>query len=234
MPRLLSFCLLCTTLLLGACLGVDGNGHRVRERREHVDFVRVESDGPYGVQVEQGDSFSVVVSLDSNLIDHLDTWVEAETLYIHSDVHVFDMVSGPHVIVRMPNLGAAVLNGSGWIDASDFDEAQTVRLELNGSGQVSFHGSAPQVEAALNGSGDMQLSGTTDVADLEISGSGTIDARQLNACRARMRVSGSGDIESTVDGPAEVVIDGSGDIDLYGDVRLQASHVSGSGDVHLH
>ena len=58
-------------LLAGALpscsLGVDGNGERTEETRDLHDFSSVVADGSLDVQVHQGDTTSVVVSIDSNL-----------------------------------------------------------------------------------------------------------------------------------------------------------------------
>jgi hypothetical protein len=224
---------LCFISQLGACVGLDGNGHRTRERRDVDDFVRIENNGQLAVQVRQGDELSVVVSIDDNLQDNIDVHVRDQTLILDNDEHLFDYVSGPHVLVTVPHLLFAHVSGSGDLDASGFHEEETLRLELSGSGDVLFEGSAPRVEADLDGSGDLRIAGSTDFAELTTSGSGDIDARNLEADAARLRSNGSGDIRVTVDGDVDADSSGSGDIDVYGSANLARSHEHGSGDITL-
>ena len=52
--------------------------------------------------------------------------------------------------------------------------------------------------------------------------------------RVRSHYPGSGNVRATINGPADVSLSGSGDIDLYGDVVLQRSSKSGSGAIRVH
>jgi hypothetical protein len=41
-------------------------------------------------------------------------------------------------------------------------------------------------------------------------------------------------VRATINGPAGVSLSGSGEVDLYGDVRLVHSSTTGSGAIHVH
>jgi hypothetical protein len=225
---------LCAPLVLGACWGVEGDGERERELRDHEDFVGIENHGELQVQVRQADTFRVAVSIDSNLLDNVKTRVRSDRLIIDQNVNFSEIVPGPHVIVDMPQLAFVKLLGSGDLDARTFDESATVRFELQGSGDLRFEGSAPRIDATLEGSGDLRLVGASDYLDVEVQGSGSVTARDLAASGAYLRTEGSGDINATVNGEVEAETDGSGDIDLYGDVDLVRSDEDGSGDIRVH
>jgi hypothetical protein len=234
MTRPIALLTLCTLPLLGACIGVDGNGHRARETRDERDFVRIENVGQLDVQVRQGEEFAVLVSIDENLLDNVRTHVRDETLIIDNEPHLFDVLPGPHVLVTMPHFIFGKVDGSGNLDARVFDERETVRLEVSGSGDATFEGSAPRIEADVSGSGDLRLAGSTGFAQLFGSGSGDIAARDLDADAARLRTTGSGNITATVHGDVEAETSGSGDIELYGSPHVTSSHEHGSGDIHEH
>lgn len=234
MTRYLAILTLCSTSLLGACIGVDGNGHRTRESRDVADFERLENNAQLDVHVARGDELSVIVSIDENLHKHVDTHVRDRTLILDTDAHLVDYVAGPHVLITVPHLFFARINGSGDVDVDGFDEQDTVRLEASGSGDLDFEGSAPRIEADADGSGDVRITGNTAFAELSTSGSGNIDARDLDADGARLRSSGSGDVEATVDGDVDAETTGSGDIDVFGDAHLTHSREHGSGDIVRH
>lgn len=221
-------------IALSGCFGVSGNGERERETREHEGFVAVENEGELAVQVRKAHDFRVVVSIDSNLLDNVKTRVRGDTLVIDHNVNFNDIVSGPHVIIDMPELRSVQVRGSGDLHAETFDEADPVRLELSGSGDLHFAGSAPRIDATLEGSGDLHLEGSSDYLDVEVHGDGDVDARELDAAGARLQVDGSGDIDATVNGDVDAEVNGSGDVNLYGDVDLQRSDEDGSGDIVVH
>ena len=180
--------------LLPSCdLGVDGNGNRSVEDRPGPGFHGRESRASLDVKVQRGDMFSVVVSIDSNLQPAVVTRVDGGTLIVDVTEPIGHTVSGPHVIVTMPVLRAAVLSGSGALSAETFPQDQPVDLILEGSGNLVFSGDVPTLTARLNGSGDLWLHGITGAADLTLEGSGNLNAKDMSATTGDISLDGSGD-----------------------------------------
>jgi hypothetical protein len=186
------------------------------------------------VKVEQGDTFSVVVSIDSNLQPLVRTRVEGDTLVVDFSEPVGDTLGGPHVIVTMPVLRAATVSGSGGLSAETFSQDEGVDLNVEGSGNLVFGGDVPSLTGRLSGSGNMLLRGTADAIDLGLDGSGNVQARDLTAATGDISVEGSGNVAATVTGPARVTLTGSGDVDLFGGGTVERASVTGSGTLHRH
>lgn len=225
---------LCLSPVFAACVGVGGNGNRSSETRDVSEFTKIEADGPFDVQVNQGDDRSLEVAIDSNLQSKLKTEVSGDTLHISSDGTVYDLIAGPHVIITNPHLVEVRLIGSGNVTAGTFDEQDDVHLRDQGSGDLSFDGSSPNLTVEVTGSGDMWLSGTTDAAHYQLRGSGDLDARDMIASGADIDLNGSGDLRATVNGTVNATQDGSGDIDLFGDAQTDKVQRKGSGDLEVH
>ena len=204
---------------LGGCVETfDGNGVAADEVRGERDFNSVSSRGVLEVSIAQGD-FSVALHLDENLLEHIDTFVSGDTLVIEVEGgNIGDHVPGPHVIISMPSLSGAELRGTGTLTTEDFDEDGPVAVQLGGTGEVYWTGSTPELTATLNGGGEMFLSGSADRADYYVSGAGRLDARELTAQAADVEISGSGNVQATVDGRVDARIEGTGSIVLQGDV----------------
>jgi putative autotransporter adhesin-like protein len=223
-------------LALAGCglIGVDGNGMRVTEVRALEGFSAVDSEGSLDVVIVRGDAFHVEVSIDSNLLEMVRTRVAGDTLAIDTDGPIGDVVAGPHVVVTMPVLRRAAVNGSGGLWAGRFDQDEPVSLAIDGSGELTFVGDVPRAEVEISGSGDARLQGTAAVLGVAVDGSGAVDARNLDATSADLSVSGSGDLAATVSGSVRVTVSGSGSVDLYGDAVLERVDVSGSGSIRRH
>jgi hypothetical protein len=76
---------LCFALLLalaGCYPSVRGNGQPALETRPLEGFVDVESSGAFDVRLEHGETYSVAVAIDSNLLPLLETRVIGGTLRI--------------------------------------------------------------------------------------------------------------------------------------------------------
>jgi hypothetical protein len=224
--------ILVATLATADCgLYVDGNGERATETRPLQGFTAVAADGSLDVQIQRGDAFDVEVSIDSNVLRDLRTDLTdgGATLSIDLDGPVWDILPGPHVIVTMPELRRVVLNGSGSVNATGFQQTVPMTLELDGSGSLTYTGEVPSAQVRSWGSGDLRLHGATDSLDARLDGSGAVDARDFPTTTADLSLSGSGDLAANVSGSARVTLSGSGNVDLYGGAVVERASISGSG-----
>ena len=224
---------LCSSVV-GCSPGIDGNGDRKEETRSVAAFSRVRSDSELDVQIAQGDEESVTVSLDSNLLDLVETRVSGDTLFVNMKDNVDRTVDGPHVLITMPALSAAKLAGSGSLTVSFDAPEQPLDLYLSGSGDLRFVGTTAALGAYLSGSGDIRLQGDTSDADLKLSGSGSIRGQYLTASSASIELSGSGDIAATVQDSVSLGLSGSGRIDLFGAASIDGYRDTGSGEIVQH
>jgi hypothetical protein len=225
------------TLAAAGCgLYVDGNGERATETRPLQGFTAVVADGPLDVQIQPGDAFNVEVSIDSNLLRDLRTDLidGGATLSIDLEGRVWDILPGPHVIVTMPALQRAALNGSGSVNAGRFQQTDPVALALDGSGLLTYDGQVPSAQVRSWGSGDVRLHGSTGSLDARLDGSGAVDARDFPTATADLSLTGSGDLSANVSGSARVTLSGSGNVDLYGGAVVDRASLSGSGSFNQH
>lgn len=214
--------------------GVDGDGHRQTESRSVGAFSRVSADGPLDVTITQGETPSVVVSVDSNLQPLVRTHVADDRLFIDVSEPIGDIVAGPHVLVTTPLLRSAVLRGSGGLSAETFQQADPLDVALDGSGDMFLSAEVPGMAVRLTGSGNLRLRGVTADATLTLDGSGDLRAVELTSVTADIRLAGSGNITATVTGTSRVALDGSGDVELFGGGTIEHSSRSGSGQLRVH
>lgn len=223
------------SLSLGGCEpGIDGNGERVDEVRETAAFTRIRSNSDLDVQVVQGEQLSLKVSLDSNLLELVETRVTNDTLFVDLEDNVGEIVDGPHVLITVPWLTAAKLDGSGRMTITLDEPEQPLDLYLSGSGDLRFSGTTAVLGAYLSGSGDLRLEGQTSDAELKLSGSGAIRGQGLTATSAAIALSGSGNISATVQDSVSVSLSGSGQIDLFGTASVDDYRDTGDGDIVQH
>jgi hypothetical protein len=206
------------SLLAGCVETFDGNGVPGEESRTVVDFDRIVARGELEVVISEG-PFAVGVTIDENLLERVQTEVNAGRL----EVSIFggnlgDSLPGPHVSVSMPELRGLEVSGSGRVTAREFGSSEDVALRLSGSGELRWSGDASAVEAELNGSGELTLSGSASRVDYLLAGAGTLNATGLRARSANIEVDGSGSVSATVDGIVDARVEGSGTIELLGNV----------------
>jgi hypothetical protein len=209
-------CLL--ALLVGCVETFDGNGVAGDEVRDVVDFDSIVARGKLDVVVTEG-PFAVRVMIDENLIDRIQTENNGGRLEVAPfGGNLGDILPGPHVILSMPELRSLEFSGKGSVTATDFSESDNVALRISGAGELRWSGDAPGVLAELNGSGALTLGGTASRVTYLLNGAGTLDATGLRARSAGIELRGSGSVSATVDGVVDARVEGSGTIELLGNV----------------
>ncbi len=224
-------------LLLPGCSGpgiITGSGNVVTDSRSVSGFSRVILSGAGDMALTQGDSESLTVEAEDNLLPYIKTEVANGTLTISQD-------AGPGRAIRttkpikyyltVKDLSALTLSGSGGISATRLN-LTTLELSLSGSGNVQLAGLAlTTLTAGLSGSGNADLSGQANDQQVTISGSGEYRAGNLDTNQAQVQVSGSGTATVWARNTLEVTISGSGSVGYYGSPDVTRA-ITGSGKVN--
>jgi hypothetical protein len=212
-----------------------GNGKRVDEDRKLSGFTRIVNSATLGLLVKQGDTFSVTISIDENLLPLYQTEVVGDTLRIWNepDVKFSSKLFGPQAVVVMPHLRALDQSGTGAVRVI-VDEPEALSFSQSGTGSLQFIGSAPSLDVDFGGTGEHLLEGTTTELTLDLSGTGSIDAEKLRAVRGSVSLGGTGTIRATYTEAVRVDAAGTGKVDLFGGAKLTQEDPSRTGRVEQH
>ncbi len=232
--RLLSFIFV---LLFAGSLHaqIRGNGIIEEQIRNLSGFNAITSVGSVDVFVKQGNTFSVVVRADGNLLNYIKTEVKNNTLLISVTKNIW-RAKTLEVHITMKTLQKVALTGSGDFYCKSPFSVQNLQFMLTGSGDVKASLKAKNVQVKIAGSGDVELNGIRGNLNVEVTGSGDVEATGLQLETCSLKIAGSGDVE--LKGRAVQLIAllaGSGDVEAGG---LTAVNVlvknAGSGDVQVH
>ena len=145
-----------------------------------------------------------------NLLPHLSTRILGNRLIIDYD-DTWIIHSAAEVTVTMPRLTGIDISGSsnlGTIGTFKFDD----------------------LGITVSGSGDLILAGSAKNLNLKVSGSSNLRAFDMPCDTARIMISGSGDVQMSVNKLLDVNISGSGDLIYKGNPSI-ISRISGSGRI---
>ncbi|UCG24833.1 MAG: DUF2807 domain-containing protein [Chloroflexota bacterium] len=211
--------------------GGSGSGNVITEERDVSGFDKVLMTGSGIAEIIQGDTESLVVEAEDNIMPSVESEVENGVLVLGQKSGTTINPTEPvRYTVTMIDVAGLEITGSGAINSDSID-ANIITLGISGSGGINIvELDGDSVDMTISGSGGAWLSG--DVADqvVEIGGSGEYRAADLHSGTAVVTIGGSGDAVVWVDTTLDVNISGSGGISYYGDPILTQS-VSGSGEV---
>ncbi len=256
MKRTIFFTMMFATLLLTACLGGRGSGDLITEEREVSDFDRVELAGEGELTITQGESESLTIEAEDNVIPNITSEVRNGTLVIGMNTRFWNHVVPTKPIkfdLTIKDLTDLSLSGSGEAKSSNLNTknldltisgsgrieittlaAEDIALTLSGSGELMIDTlSAKKIDATLSGSGEVELAGQVDEQNITVSGSGEYRAAELESKEAEIEVSGTGDVAVWVNERLDVEMNGSGNIEYVGEPTV-TKDISGSGNItHL-
>lgn len=209
---------------------IEGNGIVRTEMRDAEGFNEIASSGDFTVTVMPGNSYSVEITAESNLLPYISTNVDGKTLKIRTTgIHSLRQNEPIEIFITTPVLNGLSLSGSGLIETGSF-MSDDFDLSLSGSGDIKTKISSDKVRANVSGSGTIFIEGDAAITNFVISGSGKIRTYNLLQDRCEAVISGSGDMYVNASQLIDAHISGSGSVYFVSHPIVHSS-ISGSGDV---
>jgi hypothetical protein len=214
--------------------GERGSGRLVTETREVSDFDSVQFSTFGDVTIRQGESESLVIEAEDNVLPLIVTEVRNGRLVIEYPER-FERSVVPTRSIRytltVKNLDDLDHTGAGAILVQDLT-TPSLTVTLSGAGNLNLEDlEAEQLAFTLSGAGNLNASGKVDREEITLSGFGNLEAGDLESRTAEVTVSGAGSASVWAVEELKVYISGAGSVDYYGDPEV-SSDVSGLGTVH--
>jgi hypothetical protein len=219
MNKKLIFVLIVVALIMSACSftpfstnQVVGSGKLISETRSVSSFSSVELKGSADITITFGSTESVVVAADDNIVPLISTSVLAGRLVIDNKFGAnYTTHNSVRVSITMKSLQGITLSGSGNINVTGLN-ADTLTVNLPGSGNITASGTANKVNVSLDGSGNVYCD-------------------QVTAKDATTTLRGSGNVTVYASESLDASIPGSGSIRYSGNPSRMNKSVTGSGSI---
>ena len=219
---------------------VRGSGDVVVEERNVSGFDKILVSGAGRVIVTQGDSESLTIETDDNLMRYIVTKVEGDTLEIgFTEGTVLSEGGGGRALqpsdsivfrIEVIDLSAVTLSGAAKFE---MEKLKTGDLDilLSGAGDIEMADlNGSRLDVQVSGAGDVNLAGKVVSQDIRLSGLGKYQAFDLESETAGVTISGAGGADLWVLDRLDIVISGAGDVKYYGTPTVNPE-VSGLGRI---
>lgn len=226
---MLGFFLLFALVILSSCSStVTGSGNVIAETRDVSDFNKVSLNGIGNLHIEQGNSESLRIVGENNIIATIRTEVDDNELKIRYEEEV-SPTKPIDFFLTVKDLQAIDLSGLGAISSTGLNVDQ-LSVTSSGSGEVSLVVQAKEFASIMSGSANVQVSGGVDRQRVVIAGSGRYNAGELTSNECDINISGSGNATVNVRNKLDVTINGSGEVAYIGNPQV-SQQVSGTGTI---
>ncbi|HEX8356048.1 MAG TPA: head GIN domain-containing protein [Segetibacter sp.] len=220
---------------VSAQTNIKGNGNVIKETREVSNFSRVSLAGNVNVQLSFGNSPTITVEGDENVLPYIETVIENETLIVRTKNKTgINSKNKLIVYASMTKIEELKVSGSGNITGNgEFTNNEKTSLSVSGSGNITVGiASFNETKIAISGSGNVTLKGeSTNNIDATISGSGNIDCSGVSCNNVFAKVSGSGNIRVYANRSIDAKVSGSGNIYYKGAATNINLKSAGSGKI---
>ncbi|NCI47939.1 head GIN domain-containing protein [Sediminibacterium soli] len=211
---------------------IEGNGQIRKESRQVGSYTAVSSAGAWDVMIGYGESSTIQVEGDENLLPYIETEVENGKLQIRTkkraNLHSRKKIT---IYVSLTKMTGVSLSGSGdIIGKGRFRNEGSTSFKVSGSGNIRIDlDKVGDADVSISGSGNITLAGSANRIDARVSGSGNADCQELITNDAEAHISGSGNIKLNANKSVDASISGSGNVSYKGSAAEVKKHVAGSG-----
>lgn len=241
MKRIAAYFLVALPLLLTASVLVSftrqsderikGNGNVKQESRDASAFTDISTSGVYKVVIEQGNTHSIRVDAEDNLLPYILTDIAGGELRIHSKKgYNIQPTKEIKVYITLQKVDKLSASGAGGFTSKGKLTSDRIELRFSGAADADLDIRTHELKVGVAGASNLTLKGNTDNADYSISGSADISALDLSTENAKIGISGTGKADVFVQKKLDVGISGMGKVKYKGEPSITQS-VSGMGKI---
>jgi hypothetical protein len=237
-PLTLGALAIASALVVSACtIGGDGpvltsgdlTGEITTEERGLEGFTAVHMGGYAGLEVREGNEFSVDVTADSGIQDHVSAHVERDTLYVSQNYAFLGSAPDVTVTVTLPSLEGVELSGAS-VASIRASHPESLRVHSSGAAEIDIHANPTALDLDVSGAGRVTMHGTVDSARITVSGAGEVNGEDLTAGDAVVEVSGASNVTLRARDSLDAEASGASNIGYWGAPAV-TSDASGASDI---
>ncbi len=211
---------------------IKGSGVLATETRTITSAERIKSLGSFDVEITPGETTSLKIVGDDNIVKHVIAEKRDDILVIKMEGNMnYSTENKLTIYITTPKIEEVSLAGSGnIITKGKFTGSEKLKVSVAGSGDANLEVNTPEIKVSIAGSGNIELAGETKNVTVKIAGSGNFRGENLKAENVETHIAGSGDAKVFADVKLDVHIAGSGSVFYKGNATV-TQKIAGSGEV---
>ena len=222
--------------LLSACSPGDGtmfgSGNVVSREFAIRDFDRVDAGAAFNVDIRQGESYSVMIRIDDNLVECLDVYASGRTLHIGFKPECWiNNATTMEAQITMPELVGVNLSGASHGTITGFKSSKGLGVELSGASSLQGDIEAGDVRVDISGASHVTLTGSGGNLTAGASGASGIDLRAFPVKDASVELSGASSATVYPSGRIDVGASGASHLYYMGHPTLGRVETSGASSI---
>jgi hypothetical protein len=220
----------CITIKLNS-KDIQGSGEVTSQDFQVSDFDRLDFSGIGNIIITQGETESLKVEAESNIIERLEISSSGKMLKIGFKNNFFNIIPTKPVnfYLNVKDLREISISGVGSIKC---DKLTTDDLSIvsSGAGSIDMNLINTVFEVAISGAGKVNMTGQTQSQSIDISGAGSYSAKEFASKDCEVSISGIGRAIVNASDTLDVNMSGLGSVEYVGKPAI-SQDISGGGSV---
>jgi hypothetical protein len=229
----LSGCSLPEMFISGVGRSVTGSGNLITLEPANQDFSRVEFSHAFQADVTQGESFSVVITIDDNLEQYLEVSQDGDTLKVGLEPGLMLSLRNTTMQARvtMPELTGVNGSGATRITIAGFEADQALSIDVSGASTLRGQIDAGDLRADVSGASRLELTGQGQDGRINVSGASQANLSDFRMQNVDVEASGASRAEVNASGRLDAEASGASTVLYSGDPTLGRIQTSGASNV---
>ncbi len=226
--------------------GLVGSGNLETEEYAFTDFTEVEIDSAFNFEIKQSSSYSINVTTDDNIIDHVQVSQDGQTLKISLGrvlrigsvtfkigLGIFPYLGSitSRASVTMPQLRGLTASGASHGTVSDFNSTEDLAITVSGASRVTGDITAGNVEFDISGASTIQLEGSANDMVASVSGASHFNLDDFIVNNADVNFSGASSGTVNLNGRLDANLSGASRLWYIGEPTMGDINTSGASTI---
>ena len=220
-----------TSCFMDVLEGIKGNGEVVSEDRTiSSNFSEIIVQQGIQVYLTQGNSTSLKVEADENILDILRTEVKNNQLKIYFDKNVYK-ASSRKVYLTTNDISKIETSSGAFVKTENTIETTALQLDSSSGSSIKIYVNANEISSSTSSGATIDIYGKTKEFSASSSSGSAIDADKLETINATANASSGANIDLNVTGKLIAKASSGGDIDYEGNPSEVNKDTSSGGSV---
>lgn len=206
------------------------SGSSDREDRSISGFTELEVSGAFEIVLTQGNSESLTIEADENIMDNIKTRITGNTLEIYTKGTIRNY-RVMRVYITFKQLESIDLSGAVKVTADQSLQFDRLDLDISGACTIEFDMEADRLDLDLSGASKLYLNGYANYMEADCSGSSKLMLSGLKTKRISFESSGASTAEFWVTESLDVESSGASNVRYKGNPATVNVENSGASSV---
>jgi hypothetical protein len=210
---------------------IRGSGELITQDFQVSDFDRLDFNGIGNIIITQGETESLQVEAERNVIERLEISSGGKMLKIGYKNNFFNIIPTKTInfYLSVKDLREISISGVGSIKCDKLT-TDDLSIDSSGAGSVDMNLITTVFEMALSGAGKVNITGQTQSQSIDISGAGSYNAKEFTSKDCEISISGLGRATVNASDTLDVNMSGLGSVEYIGKPAI-SQEISGGGSV---